>query len=130
MMSVSRGEKATTATEITTQARMTLTGWRTTDRPSAPNTVPPSERGARPGRPWPPTLVGCSVSGLVAPFVVGGAELAEGGVPPARVVEALDEVEDGHAGLGMGAELLAVEQLALQGGKETLGHGVVVGVPD
>jgi hypothetical protein len=34
------------------------------------------------------------VLGLVTPFVVGRAELAQGGVPPMRVVEAFQVVED------------------------------------
>ena len=48
----------------------------------------------------------------------------------ARVVETLDEVEDGHPGFGLRAELRAVEQLALQSGKETLGGGVVEAIND
>src|ERR671921_720841 len=46
MMSVSRGENATTATDTTTQARMTFSGLRTTNRPRARNTEPPSLAGA------------------------------------------------------------------------------------
>ncbi len=34
---------------------------------------------------------------------------------PARVVEALDEVEDGHLGLRLGPESAAVQELALEG---------------
>ena len=64
----------------------------------------------------------------MAPFVVGGAELAEGGVPAVGVVEAFQVVEDGYPGFGPGAEAVAVQQLAFQGGEEALGHGVVVGV--
>jgi hypothetical protein len=56
----------------------------------------------QPGREWScPGLVdgsglGGSVGGLVAPFVVGRAALAEGGVAAVGVVEALQVVEDGH----------------------------------
>jgi len=57
---------------------------------------------------------------LVAPLVVHGAELGEGGVPPAGVVEALDEVEDGHASLDVGAELVAVQQFAFRVAKKLL----------
>ena len=49
-------------------------------------------------------------------------------MPPVRVVPALDEVEDGHPGLGLGGEAAPVQQLALEGGEETLTEGVVVGV--
>lgn len=49
---------------------------------------------------------------------------------PGRLVEPLDEVEHGHAGLGLGAEAAAIEQLALKGGEECLGQRVVVGVAD
>jgi len=45
----------------------------------------------------------------VAPFVVGRAELAQGRVAPAWVVEAFEVVEDGHPRLGPGAEAVAVE---------------------
>ena len=45
-----------------------------------------------------------------------------------RVVEALDEVEDGHPGLGSGPEPATVQQLALERGEEALAEGVVVGV--
>jgi len=57
-------------------------------------------------------------------------DLAEGRVAPARVVEALDEVEDGHPGLGLGAEALTVEQLALERGEEALAECVVVRIAD
>jgi transcription regulator MmyB-like protein len=46
-----------------------------------------------------------------------GGDLAEGGVPPAEVVEALEVVEDGELGLASGGEAsagLLGEQLALQ----------------
>ena len=74
--------------------------------------------------------LGRSVVGLVAPFVVGGAELAKGGVAPPWVVEAFQVVEDGHPCLGPGAEAVAVQQFAFQGGEEALGHGVVIAVTD
>jgi hypothetical protein len=57
--------------------------------------------------------LGCSVSGLVSPCVVGGGEVAEGGVPPTRVVEAFQVVEDRHTRLAVGAEAVPVQQLAL-----------------
>ncbi len=37
---------------------------------------------------------------------------------PTGVLPALDEVEDRHAGLGLGAKRLLVEQLALERGEE------------
>src|SRR2546428_1472167 len=49
-------------------------------------------------------------------------------MPAARVVPALDEVEDAEAGLGRRWEALPIEQLALEGCEEALAEGVVVGV--
>src|SRR2546422_9403998 len=46
----------------------------------------------------------------------------------ARVVPALDEVEDAEAGRGRRWEALPIEQLALEGCEEALAEGVVVGV--
>jgi len=46
------------------------------------------------------------------------------------VVETLDEFEDGHPSLGLSAELIAIEQFALEGGEEAFGHGVVEAVAD
>ncbi len=51
-------------------------------------------------------------------------------MPTVRVVEALDEVEDGKPGLGLGAKPPPIEQLALQGGEEALAERVVVTVAD
>src|SRR2546428_10699879 len=49
-------------------------------------------------------------------------------MPAARVVPALDEVEDAEAGLGRRWEALPIEQLALEGCEEALAEGAVVGV--
>jgi hypothetical protein len=46
------------------------------------------------------------------------------------VVPALDELEHGHAGLGLGFEAAAGEQLALERGEEALAHRVVEAVAD
>ena len=42
-----------------------------------------------------------------------------------RVVPAFDEIEHGDLGLGLGLEATPIEQLALESGKEALGHRVV-----
>ena len=42
-----------------------------------------------------------------------------------RVIPPFDEIEHGHARLGLGLEAAAVEQFAFQGGEETFAHGVV-----
>ena len=42
-----------------------------------------------------------------------------------RVVPSLDEIEHRHAGLDLGLEPAAVEQLAFERGEETLPHGIV-----
>jgi len=47
-----------------------------------------------------------------------------------RVVPALDEVEDGHSGLGLVLEAVLFGELALEGGEEALAEPVVLGVPD
>ena len=44
-----------------------------------------------------------------------------------RIVPSLDELEDGHWGLGFGLELPTVEQFAFERGEEALAHGVVAG---
>jgi hypothetical protein len=46
-------------------------------------------------------------------------------VAPTWVVPAFDEGEDGHAGLGLGAEPPAVDEFTFDGGEETLAEGVV-----
>src|SRR5213593_1048818 len=51
-------------------------------------------------------------------------------MPPARVVPALDEVEDGEACLGRCREPLPIEQLALERREEALAERVVVGIAD
>ena len=56
--------------------------------------------------------------------------VAEARVASSGVVEALDEVEDGESGLGASLEACAVDQLALECGKEALAQSVVEAVPD
>ena len=51
-------------------------------------------------------------------------------MPPARIVEALDELEDGHARFGLRLEATPIEQLTFERGEETLRHRVVVGISD
>ena len=47
-----------------------------------------------------------------------------------RIVPALDEAEDGSARLGVRGEPIAIQELALEGRKETFGHRIVEAVPD
>ncbi len=47
-----------------------------------------------------------------------------------RVVPSLDPLEYRNACLCLALEVASVQQLTLQGGEESLGHGVVVGVAD
>ena len=61
---------------------------------------------------------------------VKGGHLAERPVPSMGVVPGLDEVEDGHAGLGLITEALPLDELGLEGREEALAHRVVVGVAD
>src|SRR5216683_6932836 len=46
------------------------------------------------------------------------------------IVPAFDELEDGHAGLGLGFEAAAVEQFTFEGGEETLAHRVIEAIAD
>jgi hypothetical protein len=69
--------------------------------------------------------------GVLAPtFVLKGGQIVQGRVSTMGVVPCLDGLEDGHAGLGRGLEPAAIQQLALQGDEEGLGHGVVIAIPD
>ena len=47
-----------------------------------------------------------------------------------RVVEAFDELKDGHPRLAVRSEAAPIDQLAFEGGEETLAHRIVVGVAD
>jgi len=60
----------------------------------------------------------------VSLFIADRQQIVQAGMPPVRVVPAFDEVEDGHPGLDLGREAPAVQQLALEGGKEALAEGI------
>jgi hypothetical protein len=74
----------------------------------------------------------CTAFGLrddwVPLFIADRRQIVQAGMPPVRVVPTLDEVEDGHPGLGRGGEAAAVQQLTLERGEEALTEGVIVGV--
>ena len=59
-----------------------------------------------------------------------GAGLAEGGVPPAAVVEAFDVLEDRVCELDTGVPAPPVQYLDLQASPEGFDDGVVVRVAD
>ena len=61
-------------------------------------------------------------------FIADRRLVVQTGMPPVRVVPALNEVKDRHPGLGLGGEAAAVQELALEGGEEALAEGVVIGV--
>ena len=63
-------------------------------------------------------------------FVVDGGSIVESGVSTMGVVPRLGGLEDSDADVGLGTEPGAIEELALQGGEEGLGHGVVIAIPD
>ena len=48
---------------------------------------------------------------------------------PARIVEALDEFEDGHARFGLRLEATPIEQLTFERGEETLRHRLLAKAP-
>ena len=47
-----------------------------------------------------------------------------------RVVEAFDELKDGDPRLAVRSEATSIDQLAFEGGEETLAHGIVVSVAE
>ena len=49
-------------------------------------------------------------------------------MPAVRVVPALDEIEDGEAGLGVGRKRVAVQEFALEGCEETIADRIVVAI--
>src|SRR5580704_2171498 len=64
------------------------------------------------------------------PFVFDGRKIPKGRMATARVVEAFDELKDGHPRLAVRSETTPIDQLAFEGGEETLAHRIVVGVAD
>ena len=56
--------------------------------------------------------------------------IADGGVATMWVVPALDELEYGHARLGLGTEAAAIDELTFEGGEKALAQGVVEAVSD
>ena len=60
----------------------------------------------------------------------GGSSEVQGRVAALGVVEDLDEVEHRRAQPVAGGPGVAVQQLALQGGEEALGHGIVQRIAD
>jgi hypothetical protein len=63
-------------------------------------------------------------------FVFDGRKIAQGGVATCGIVEAFDELKDGHPRLAVRSEATSIDQLAFEGGEETLAHRIVVGVAD
>src|SRR3984957_9287234 len=64
------------------------------------------------------------------PFVFDGGEITQGRVGAGGIVEAFDELKDGHPRLAVRSEATPIDQLAFEGGEETLAHRIVVGVAD
>jgi hypothetical protein len=64
------------------------------------------------------------------PFVFGGRKIAQGRVAACGIVEAFDELKDGHPRLAVRSEGTSIDQFAFEGGEETLAHRIVVGVAD
>lgn len=62
------------------------------------------------------------------PLELNRRRIADAAVPAPPVALACDEFEDLPVDFSMRAERAAIDQLALQGGVEALGHGVVVGI--
>ncbi len=50
------------------------------------------------------------------------------GVESGAVIEGLDVIEDGGAGLGEGDEAMMIDQFVFEGAKEGLDEGVIVAV--
>src|SRR5580700_9348146 len=67
---------------------------------------------------------------MVFPFVFDGRKIAQGRVAAGGIVEAFDELKDGHPRLAVRSKARPIDQLAFEGGEETLAHRIVVGVAD
>ena len=63
-------------------------------------------------------------------LVNDGREIAERRMTPTRIVEAFDEIEDDDPCFGLRLEPAPLEELAFEGSKEALAHGVVISVSD
>src|ERR1700689_4538153 len=66
----------------------------------------------------------------MVPLVIDWRQIVERGVAAMGVVPALYEFEDCHAGLALGFETAAVQQLTFERGKETLAHGIIEAIAD
>ena len=75
-------------------------------------------------------ICGCLFLLLLQFFKVDGRHLTQAGVAPPWVVPSLDPGEYLHPGARLGFPLAPSDELALQRGKEALGHGVVIRVTD
>src|SRR5580693_994831 len=64
------------------------------------------------------------------PFVFDGRKIPKGRMATARIVEAFDELKDGHPRFAVRSKATPIGQLAFEGGEETLAHRIVVGVAD
>src|SRR5580692_800119 len=67
---------------------------------------------------------------MMFPFVFGGRKIAQGRVAACGIVEAFDELKDGHPRLAVRSEGTSIDQFAFEGGEETLAHRIVVSVAD
>ena len=63
-------------------------------------------------------------------LVVNGRQIIDRGMAAVRVIPSFNKLEGRHACFDLGFETAPVKQLALEGGKETLAHGVVETVAD
>src|SRR4029077_2123878 len=64
------------------------------------------------------------------PFVFDWRGKAHGRGAAGGTVEAFDELKDGHPRLAVRSKATPIDQLAFEGGEETLAHRIVVGVAD
>src|SRR4029077_5245945 len=64
------------------------------------------------------------------PFVFDWRGKAHGRGAAGGTVEAFDELKDGHPRLTVRSKATPIDQLAFEGGEETLTHRIVVGVAD
>ena len=61
-------------------------------------------------------------------FKVDRALVVKTGVESGAVIEGLDVIEDGGAGLGAGDEAMMIDQFVFEAAKEGLDEGVIVAV--
>jgi hypothetical protein len=70
--------------------------------------------------------VGIDRGRWMPPLIIDRREISDRGMASSSIAEAFDEFKDRMSRLSLRLEAAPIEQLAFEGGEETLAHGVVV----